>query len=120
MPELPGFVIPTRQKSDLLFRLVTPLGGGSSVPIDKKRVLGYDSVAILAISDQPFTISVQEAPDSNSLFVQTQNLASAVVGGRNVVCTRIPPCGAFMQLLVANPGPAMTVFDLSGQGIPQP
>jgi hypothetical protein len=120
MSELPGFVIPTRQKSDVLFRLTTPLGAGSSVPIDARRVLGYDSIAFLAVSDQPFSISIQEACDPDSGFAQTQVLSSSVAGGQNVVCTRIEPCGALMRLLIANPGPAMTLFDLSGQGIPQP
>jgi hypothetical protein len=119
MPELPGFVIPTRQKSDLLFRLTTPLGGVSSVSINAARVLGYDSIAFLVISDQPFTISVQEACEDMQ-FAQTRSLSSSVVGIQNVVCTRVAPCGTFMQLLIVNPGPAMTVFDLSGQGIPQP
>lgn len=120
MPELPGFVIPTRQKSDVLFRLTAPLGAGSSVTTEIRRILGYDSIAILASSDQPFTISVQEAGESDAIFAQTDNLSSIVAGGRNVVCTRILPCGAFMLLIVANPGPAMTFFDLGGQGIPQP
>lgn len=119
MPDQPGFVIPTRQKSDLLFRLTTPLGAGSSIATETREVLGYDAITILAVADQPFTISVQEACE-DQVFVQTHNISSAVVAGKSQVCVRIDPCGEFMLFLVANPGIAMTFFDLCGQGVPQP
>lgn len=120
MPENPGFEIATRQRADLLFRFTVPLGAGSSVVSDIRDVLGYDSIAILAISDQAFTIGVEEACTSDGDFSTTQVLTSALVNGLNQICTRILPCGAFMKLTVTNTGAPMTVLDVASQGIPEP
>jgi|SRR5579871_1548248 len=57
-----GFVIPTRQKTDVLSQTSSPLASGQSFTSPIARVDGYNQVAILAVSDQPFTIVVTEAP----------------------------------------------------------
>src|SRR5262245_17198886 len=123
MPEYPGFVIPTRQKADLLFESVLPLAGGTSFVSNVARVDGYAQIAILAVSDQPFGITVEEAcvvaPDGTGRFVQTQGtLMSTLVGGQQQVCTRIQPCGTFMRMTLGNLGGAMTFLSFCAQGIP--
>jgi hypothetical protein len=120
MPENPGFAIPTRQKSDVLFGISTPLGAASSITTETREVLGYAAVAILAFSDQPFSLSIQEACLGDGDFVETYNLSSSLVAGQNQICERIEPFGAFMNLVLDNPGSPMTLLQLSGQGIPQP
>jgi hypothetical protein len=67
-----GFVIPTRQKTDVLFQSTTPLGSGGSFESPIARVDGYNQVAILAVSDQPFTIVVTEAPGLPPTLAQPQ------------------------------------------------
>lgn len=57
-----GFVIPTRQKTDVLFQSSSPLGSGASFESPIAQVDGYNQISILAVSDQPFTIVVTEAP----------------------------------------------------------
>lgn len=121
MPGNPPFIIPTRQKADTLFRTTEPLTSGSSfVPPKPALVLGYDVVAILAISDQPFGISIEEACDADGPFVQTSTLASSAVGGVHRICARVRPCGAYMTLALGNLGGDMTELDLCAQGIPLP
>lgn len=120
------FTIPTRQKADVLFESSTPLGVGDSFTSDVKRVSGYAQISILAISDQPFGINVEEAcvVDINGVgnFVQTgTTLMSSAVGGQQVICTRIQPFGNFMKMVLGNLGPGdMTSLSFSAQGIPLP
>lgn len=120
MPDDPPFVMATRQKTDELFGSTVPLGAVATFTSPVKRVAGYDVVAILAISDQAFTISVRESCEEGGLFPQTQLLASALVGGVQQIRTRIRPAGEFMQLILNNPGAAMTSLEFCAKGIPQP
>jgi hypothetical protein len=120
VPENPPHVIATRQKTDALFGTTTPLVGGGTFTSPVRRVAGYDVIAILAVSDQAFTIAVQEACESGGPFVQTQVLSSALVGGVQQIRTRIRPAGEFMILALSNGGTPMTMLEFCGTGIPQP
>jgi hypothetical protein len=121
MPENPPFIIPTRQKADVLFHTSDPLAaGGSFIPARPALVLGYDTVAILAISDQPFGLSIEEACDADGPFVQTNTLTSSAAGGFQRICARIRPCGAYMTIALGNLGAAMEELDFCAQGIPLP
>lgn len=120
MPDNPPHVIATRQKADELFESSAPLGAGATFTSQPRRVIGYDTIAILAISDQPFAITVEEACEADGTFVQTQTIPSSLVAGVQQVCTRIRPCGAFMVLALGNLGAAMTALDFCGQGVPLP
>lgn len=121
MPNYPGFVIPTRQKTDVLFHSSTPLPIGGTFDPPVAEVAGYNSVAFLAVSDQPFAITVEEACSPDGPFVQTSTLTSTVVAGQNQVCARVPPCGSFMRTSLGNLGAAaMTSLSFCAQGIPVP
>jgi len=67
-----GFVIQTRQKADVLFQSITPLPAGQVFTSAIARVAGYGEIAILAISDQPFTIVVTEAIELPPTLYQPQ------------------------------------------------
>lgn len=121
MPDSPPHVIATRQKTDALFSTTLPLAAGGTFSPRARRVAGYDVIAILAVSDLPFTIAVRESCLEDGEFVQTQLLASALVGGVQQIRTRIQPAGEFMILDLNNPGGTpMTMLDFCGTGIPQP
>lgn len=66
------FVIPTRQKTDILFQSSTPIASGDSFTSRIARVDGYNQVAILAVSDQPFTITIEQATALPPTLAQPQ------------------------------------------------
>lgn len=117
---LPGFVIATRQKADLLFGpIVEPLEAAESVTLDVRRVAGYGRVSFLGISAQPFTILVEEACSEEGVFSQAALLVSALdaTTGLQFVATHVFPTGGFMQVTVTNTGTDASV-DLCGHGLP--
>lgn len=124
------FVIPTRQKTGLLFPvrpLDTPggfpvlLAAGVSVVYGPFALDGYATVAILAVSDQPFVIVITEGVIPEGPFVQTQSFASAAVGALQVVKQRFSPSGLFGKATMTNTGTgAQTQISLLGQGVPVP
>lgn len=124
------FVIPTRQKVGLLFPVRPPgtldpfpvlLAAGASVVYGPFEVVGYATIAILAVSDQPFTIVISESVIPGGPFVQTQSFSSASVGALQVVKQRFSPSGLFGKATVTNIGPlAQTQISLLGQGVPLP
>jgi len=120
MADYPGFVIPTRQKTDLLFSTGRPLGAAKSFRSPVAEVAGYNAVAFLGVSDQPFTVTVFEACSPDGPFVGVATLASALVGGQNQVCSRVSPCGSFMKVTLDNGGAAMGSLSFCSQGIPVP
>lgn len=120
MPDKPGFEIATRQKTDVLFSSSVPLGAGSSLTLAIKRVIGYDAVAVLALSDAAFVVRVREANAKDGDFVVTQLLSSTLVGSDQTVCQRVLPCGTFMTLEITTPAGAMSFFSLAGLGVPEP
>lgn len=114
--------IATRQRSETLFEIGGPLDPGKCVTTPSRLAAGFSAVGILGISDQPFTVEVDEACSPDGPFVATQTLTSAVdpVTGLNFVCARVQPCGPHMTLTLCNAGPSpTTVLDLCGTGIPK-
>jgi hypothetical protein len=124
------FVIPTRQKTGLLFPVRPPktpgpfpvlLAAGASVVYGSFAVDGYATIAILAVSDQPFTIVITEGVIPAGPFVQTQSFSSTLVGSLQVVKQRFAPSGLFGKATMTNIGAAIqTQVTLLGQGIPLP
>lgn len=118
-PEKSGHVIPTRQKTDSFFTTRDPIAPPAmTFSSGVTRVEGYGAVAIFAVSDQPFTIEVNEAAFSDGTFVTTQTLASALVDGSQVVNTRITHNSSFMELVLTNTGGLQTVLETNALGIP--
>lgn len=72
------FVIPTRQRTDVLFQSSTPLGAGASFTSRIARVDGYNQVSIIAVSDQPFTIVVEEAAALTPTLAEPEQLLRPV------------------------------------------
>jgi hypothetical protein len=115
------FSIPTRQKADRLFESHGPLPAGGSVVLGPAEVAGYSHVSLLAFSDQPFGITVEEACGCEGTFVETATLLSAPgLDGQQRVCARLLPCGTHMRIGAGNLGPGAAVFELCGLGVPQP
>lgn len=117
--------IPTRQKADLLFSTEIPLIVGDFFIAPVRRVAGYAEIPVFALSDQPFTIQVEEATDveedGSGNFVQTQTLTAVAVGPLWLVCQRIRPCGSFMQMTLGNMGVTdMGSLNFAVQGLPLP
>lgn len=121
MPEAIN-TIPTRQLADPLAGTTTPLGTGGSFTSDIFEVDGYDTIGILGISDQAFTVQVLEACDPKGTFVVTRTLTSAPDGlGQQNVCVRLQPCGSYMKFVLANTGGApMGTLSFCAIGIPLP
>lgn len=115
------FVIPTRQKADLLAppSLVVPLADGATLTLPIVEVDGYQMVAFLLISDQPVTLVVQEAVESGGPFIQTNSTTSSLdaTSGMQKVSVKVNPVGAFMKILVTNTGTeAQKTFQLDVRG----
>lgn len=118
------FAIATREKWERLFETETVLGVGKSFSAGPMRVTGYAQAAILAISDQPFTVTITEATvvdqKGKGNFVQTQSLSSSSVAGLQVLAARITPFGEYMKAVLANTGGPMASLNFLLQGIPAP
>jgi hypothetical protein len=119
------FAIATRQKADVLFESSSPLGilGFFASPV--RRVSGYAKISILAASDQPFGLNVEEAvsvkPDGTGNFVQTDpTIAAVLVGGNFQIVTTIKPFGRFMKMVLGNLGGPEGFLSLLVKGIPLP
>lgn len=119
-----NFSIPTRQKADPLFESEDPINDGASFTTEVKRVSGYAQIAIFALSDQAFSITVEEAavvnPDGTGNFAQTQpTIASVLVAGQEQIVTRITPFANYMKMTLANgSGANQTFMSFLAQGIP--
>lgn len=119
------FAIQTRQKTDVLFESSDPLGvlGFFASPV--REVSGYAKVSILAASDQPFGINVEEAVavkvDGTGQFVQTDaTIMAALVGGQFQVTTSVKPFGRFMKMVLGNLGAPQGFLSFLAKGIPLP
>jgi hypothetical protein len=118
------FSVLTRQKSDLLFSSQIPLGAFGAFVSPVRKVSGYALIAILAISDQPFAINIEEATAVNSTgegnFVQTQAiLLSQPSGAYQKVAIRFNPVGKYMKLELGNlAAEPETFLSLVGRGVP--
>lgn len=119
---MPGSMnsIQTRQGFEELFGTKLPLTPPSTFVTPAKEVAGYDSIAVLAVSDVAFEIQIQEACSFDGEYAVTQTLASAVTpDGFQAICERIQPCGAFMKM-TAVPGAPQGAFSFCSYGIPAP
>lgn len=120
------FIIPTRQKTELLFSTSTPLGVGGVFTTPVRRVNGYVKVEILAIADKSFGLNVEEAVSvdqhGNGHFVQTDpTVTAALVGGQFVISTTVKPFGNFMKMVFGNLAlSSMTRFNVQVLGLPLP
>jgi hypothetical protein len=84
-----------------------------------RKVAGYSAVNFLGISDQPFTVLVEEACESEGPYVSVTTLTSVVAGALNRISTRHLPSGNFMRITPTNTGAvAQTLFSLCGTGLP--
>jgi hypothetical protein len=118
---LPGFVIATRQKADLLFGPIEePLEAAASVTLDVMRVAGYGRVSFLAVSEQPFQILIEEACSPEGVFSEAATLVSALdaTTGLQFVADHVFPSGTFMQVTVTNTGAVAAAVDLCAHGLP--
>lgn len=120
MPET-EFTIGTRQRADVLFHSDEPLGAGQSVSSGILDVRGYGTISILGSSGPTFTVSVREACFPDGVLIEVSSLPSAASGPSQVVCERINPCGAFVEIALTNTGGApQGSLDFCVQGLPQP
>lgn len=115
--------IATRQRSELLFEAPPPpLGAGACVTLPVRLVEGFSAIGFFGVSDQPFTVSIEESCSAAGPFSVTQVLTSALdpVSGLQVVCDRVAPCAPHMQVTICNTGLApATILDVCGTGIPK-
>ena len=122
---LPGFIIVTRQKSDLLFGLlagglpIEEIGAGEVVPFGVMKVAGYGRVSFFAASPQPFTILVEEGCSPEGIFSQAAVLTSALdaVTGLQFVAAHVFPSGTYMQATLTSTGAAADI-QFCGRGLP--
>ena len=113
----PGFEIPTRQKSDVLFRTRAALPSGTRT-LAVMRVEGYSEIEFFGVGSGVFTASIQEACTSDGPFVQTTLITSSASAGEQRICERYLHCGVFMRVVIA--GAPLTALEFCGQGIPLP
>lgn len=119
------FAIQTRQKTDLLFESSDPLGalGFFSSPV--REVSGYAKISILAASDQPFGLNVEEAVsvklDGTGQFVQTDaTILAVLVAGQFQIATSVKPFGRFMKMILGNLGATQAFLSFLARGVPLP
>lgn len=118
--DAPGFVIATRQKSDLLFGPIEDeVGAAEVIPFDVALVAGYGRVSFFAASLQPFTILVEESCSPEGVFTQAALFVSALdaVTGLQFVAAHVFPSGTYMQATLTNTGAAADV-EFCGRGLP--
>lgn len=142
---MPNFVIQTRQKTDILFpplpapattspgsslpavvpnpsavpQGLQPLGAGASIGFGPVEIDGYSAISVLAISDQPFTVTFFEGIIPAGPFPVTQTFASVAAGTGFVVAQRFAPVGSYLKMTILNnAGVPETVLSLVVQGVP--
>jgi hypothetical protein len=111
--------VATRQESETLFSSDDALDAGGVYQSDIREVAGYNAVAFLGISDQPFEIRVEEAGGLNGPFARTDTLASALAGAKHVICKLVLPFGSHIKIQVANLGAPQQALSFHGLGIPE-
>lgn len=116
-----SFVITTRQKADMLWlaSLVALQAAGKTQMLPVVEVDGYQMVSLLLISDQPFTISIQESVSPTGPFIPTDFFSSVVdaASGLQTIIAKVKPAGAFMSAVVTNTGnAAQKVLQLGAVG----
>src|SRR5436190_22194869 len=119
------FAIPTRQKTDVLFESSAPLDALGFFTSPVMEVSGYAKITILAASDEPFGLNVEEAvsvePDGTGNFVQTDpTIMASFVSGQWQIATTIKPFGKFMKMVLGNLGAPMAYLSFLAKGMPLP
>jgi len=111
--------VATRQESETLFSSDDALGAGDVYESDVREVAGYNAVAFLGISDQPFEVRIEEAGSLTGPFARTATLTSALTGAKYVVSQAVLPYGSYMRTRVANLGASQQELSFHGLGIPE-
>jgi hypothetical protein len=126
--------VQTRQKSDVLFQTQVPLKAGASIGLGPAECDGFSSLSILAVSDQPFTITLFEALVPGGPFVQTQVFTSVSSSGVQsgpfplvaagpgfAIAQKFFVTGSFVKATVQNTGSvAETLLSAVVRGNPTP
>lgn len=145
-----NFAIETRQKNDILFPVpiapasvapgtglqsppvipanpsavptgIIPLAGNSSAGFGPVQIDGYAVIAVLMISDKPFTATFFEGIIPSGPFGLSQTFVAVAIGSNFVIKQRFSPVGSFMRMTVANTDPSRETFlNLLVQGVPCP
>lgn len=111
--------ITTRQKAEELVHSDVPLAGAGQIASKVSLVAGYAAISILSISDQPFSITIDEACDADGEFTRTVTLASVVdAAGNQHICERVAPCGNYAIITLVNGGGQQTLLSFCALGIP--
>jgi hypothetical protein len=115
-----NFVVPTRQKDDVLFEHGEVIAVGTPVGLDARLVSGYGSIKFFASSDVAFQVRVEESCSEDGPWTETNRLASALdaAGINQLVCTTVLPCSQFMRVFVDALAMGMSEFSLCGLGHP--
>lgn len=116
--------VETRQKVGVLFGTDVPLKAGASIGLGPAEVDGYTQVAILVLSDQPFTVSIFEAEVPEGPYVLSQtysSVSSGAAGPGFMVAQRFVVTGSFLKATIQNTsGIPETVLSAKFLGIPMP
>jgi hypothetical protein len=112
--------IATRQLAEVFFRTSTPLAIAASVSSPVRLVDGHHAVNLLASSNSPFTIFVEEACFETGPFIRSATYGSVVVAGVQQVCRQHLPCGPYIRTTLMNAGGGQTFLSYCVEGLPQP
>lgn len=112
--------ITTRQRAEPILHTEVALGAGESFENKVYLVAGFNTLSILAISDQAFSVTVDESCDTETPFTRTQTIASEVdAAGNQRICTRINPCGNYAIITLVNGGAPQSFLSFCVLGIPE-
>lgn len=118
----PKFVMSTRQKADLLIENHSLLPAGETFTSPVRQVDGYSALNILAISNEPFTVTVFMACTDDGPFAAVEQFVSGADFTTlfQMVCERIASCGMFARIEVQNTsGNPQEQFELCLTGLPE-
>lgn len=113
-------IISTRQETEDLAHTAEPLGIGGSFVSNIVLVAGYDHVSLFGVSDQAFTVQIEEACLAEGPFVVTKSINSSLSGSQQALCSQVEPCGVFMRISVWNGLLPMGSLSFCATGVPQP
>jgi len=115
------FIIPTRQKADLLFSSSEPILAGQVVEFPVRLVAGYSSLRVFAVADQPFQGDGDGSCSKDGPFGDLEGAPSSVdpVTGLNFLCLVIPHCYPYVKLIFTSLSAVdMQRFSLCLHGLP--
>lgn len=117
----PNFVIQTRQKDDILYRIAaTDIAAAGSATLPVRKVIGYGVIRFLAFSDDTLVLRIEQGPTKNGPWVETDRLPSVASpgGSQQMVCGAVSPCAPFMRGFLDNTGGGTEEVELVGSGHP--